>query len=161
MRRVINSGLLAANKGEVRVVVLFVSTLNSLHVLPRAIFLRDSASICPTFASIRVLRASFTTNRSSWFSHMSGTRQARPRRLASNAKVKQEEGGTEDGMSVPQETVEKWQSYAFRPTGKRKDYKSEETSEGKCNCSSILRRQFIGASISGKECLAFWVVPSH
>jgi hypothetical protein len=86
---------------------------------------------------------------------MSGTRRARPRRLASNGKVKQEEG-TEDRMSVPQETVDKMQSYAFRPTGKRKDYKSEETSEGRRNYPSTPRRRFfhsIGTSISRKEWL--------
>lgn len=45
-------------------------------------------------------------------------------------------------MSVPHETVEKLQSYAFRPTGKRKDYKYEETSEGRCNYSSASERRF-------------------
>ena len=90
-----------------------------------------------------------TTNRSSSFSHMSGSRRERPGRIASNAKVKQEEGGTEDSMSVPQETVEKLQSYAFRSTGKRKDYKSEGTSEGRCYYSNTSRRPFGGAPSRG------------
>jgi hypothetical protein len=66
---------------------------------------------------------------------MSGTRRASARRVAPDAKVKQEEGGTEDTISVPQGTVEKLQAYAFRPISKRKDYKAEETSEGGCHSS--------------------------
>ena len=111
--------------------VCFVSTLNSLHFLLHAI----PRPFAPP--SRRT-----TTNRSSSFSHMSGTRHTRSARVASNAKVNEEEEGTEDGMSVPQETVEKLQSYAFRPTGKRKGYKSEGISEGRCNCSNTSRRRF-------------------
>jgi len=150
------AGFSAVNKGAVQVASRRVLCTNVEFTLRSSArnLLRDSASICSTFVSIRVLRASFTPNCSSLFSHMSGTRQTRPRRVASDAKVKREEGGSEDRMYVPQETVEALQSYAFRPTGKRKDYKSEETSEGKCNSSNILRRRFfhcIGASVSRKE----------
>ena len=115
-----------------------MSTLNSLQFLLRAIP-RPFAPRLPPFAP---LSRRTTTNRSSSFSHMSGTRHTRSARVASNAKVKEEEEGTEDGLSVPQETVEKLQSYAFRPTGKRKGYKSEGTSEGRCNCSNTSRRRF-------------------
>ena len=107
--------------------------------------LRDSASIRTTLASIQLLAPPSrrtTTNCSSSFSHMSRTRHERPARIASNAKVKQDEGGTEDGIPVSQETVERSQSYAFRPTGKRKRYKSKGTSEGRCNCSNTSRRRF-------------------
>lgn len=120
-----------------------VSALCQLEFTPSSskhIF-HNSASICTTFASIQVLCAFlFTTNRNSSFCHMSGTRRASTRRVASNVKVKQEEGGTEDELSVPQETVEKVQSYAFRPTGKRKDYKPEGTSEGRCSHTDASQR---------------------
>ena len=124
--------------------VRFVSTLNSLQFLPRAIFAvpRLFAPRSPQFNFFVPPSRRTTTNRSSSFSHMSGTSRTRSARIASNAKVKEEEGGTEDVMTVPQETVEKLHSYAFRPTGKRKGYKSEGTSEGRCNCSSISKRQF-------------------
>ena len=131
----------------------FVSTLNSLQFLPRAInaIPRPFAPRSLQFAFFAPPSRTTTTNRSSSFSHMSGSRRARPGRIASNAKVKQEEGGDEDSTSVPQETVEKLQSYAFRSTGKRKDYKSEGTSEGKCYYSSTSSRRlfhFEGTSIT-------------
>ena len=121
----------------------FVSRLNSLTFLLRAVFEipRPFAPRSPQFNFFAPSSRHTTTNRSSSFSHMSGTSRTRSARIASNARVK-EEGGTEDGMTVPQETVEKLQSYAFRPTGKRKGYKSEGTSEGRWDCSSTSGRRF-------------------
>ena len=124
--------------------VCFVSTLNSPQFPRRAIFeiLRPFAPPSPQFNVFAPPSRRTTTNRSSSFSPKSGTRHAHPARIASHAKIEQEARGAGNGMSVNQETIEKLQSYAFRPTGKSKRYKSERTSEGRCNCSSTSRRRF-------------------
>ena len=76
--------------------VCFVSSLNSLQFFLRAIFAipRPFTSRSPQFNFFVPPSRRTTTNRSSSFSHLSGSRDTRSARIASNAKVKEEEGGT-------------------------------------------------------------------